>query len=90
MNRKVTRAKFHEMAIVVEGVGTIDKELPSKTKNYPLEMWIDSTLPTALFAKIKGVEFCIPLANVQVFFLDTSPSAPTVTAQTPLKVAKAS
>lgn len=85
MRRQVMRAKFHDMQIVVPGIGNLDKELPSLSKSYKCEMWLDSDYSGVLLTKINNVELFIPLANVQIGFL-----APEEKTKVELKVVKAS
>lgn len=69
MKRKVTRARVHDMQIVIPGIGQLEKELPPQNKTLQLDMYIDSDFPTLLFVKVRGMEVTIPLANVQIAFL---------------------
>lgn len=65
--RTVTRAKLHDLQIVVPGIGSLDKELPLKSKTIDMVM---EEGPTGIELTIKNVSgtTIIPYANVQVYF----------------------
>lgn len=65
--RKVTRAKLHDLQIVIPGIGSLGNDYPLKGKSQ-----LDSTLvegPNGLELTIKGTPgtAIIPYANVQMY-----------------------
>lgn len=63
MRKKVAYARMHEIKVVIEGIGQLPIELPSKAKSIPgLELWYDGV--TLEFTTKIG-SFGIPAANVQ-------------------------
>lgn len=72
MKRTVTRAKLHDLQVVVPGIGSLEKDLPPRNKT--LDMVMEEGL-SGVELIIKGVQgvIVIPYANVQVYF--TAPEA---------------
>lgn len=63
MKRKVSYARMHEIKVVIEGIGQLPIELPSKLKTIAgLEMFYDGV---TLYVNTRVGEFGIPCANVQ-------------------------
>lgn len=73
MKRLVTRAKLHDLQIVIPGIGSLDKELPLRNKTVSMIM---EEGPTGIELTIKGFAgvSIIPYANVQVYFTAAEPT----------------
>lgn len=69
MRRKVIRAKVHDMAVVIPGIGALEKELPPINKTVKMEMYLDSDHQGVMFIKVGSHETFVPLANIQIGFL---------------------
>ncbi len=69
MRRKVTRARLHDLQVVIPGIGSLDKELPPPNKTVKIDMYLDSEYPGVLIATLNAHTVFIPLANVQIGFL---------------------
>lgn len=72
MKRTITRARIHDLQVVVPGVGGLEKDLPLKNKT--LDMAMEEGL-NGIELIIKGVPgvTVIPYANVQVYFTAPEP-----------------
>lgn len=73
--RKVIRVLFHDVNVVVPGIGTFQGELPSKAKMIPgLEMTEGAN---GVEISAAGILAIIPYANCKVYFADkaTEPKA---------------
>lgn len=69
MRRRVTRAKIHDIQIVVPGVGQLERELPPINKKVKMDLFLDTEYPGVLLVNIGSHELFVPLANVQIGFM---------------------
>lgn len=81
MRRKVIRAKLHDIQVVIPGIGNAERDLPPVKKHVPMDMYIDSEHQGLMFVRIPSgntvTEFFVPLANVQLAFLEPEAPKPT-------------
>lgn len=76
--RKVVRARFHDISLVITGYGTFEKELPVsnlKTGNKAAAVFMEEG-EHGLEVHLPGIStaIVIPYPNVQIYFLE-----PTIT-----------
>lgn len=65
MKRKVSRAEFHDLNVVLEGIGgNLPNRLPAPNKTIPgLEMWLTEF---GLEVSTPEADSLIPLANIKI------------------------
>lgn len=78
--RIVTRARLHDIQIVVPGIGSLEKEIPFKAKPVPMSILEGEKGLELIITNVPGVVI-IPYANVQVYFVAPEPT-PTVESPT--------
>jgi len=77
MKRKVTRAKTHDLSIVIPGIGSLGNDLPPTAKAVKMTMFEgDNGIEIEMVGH--KVSYVVPYANVQLYFVEPLAEEPKV------------